>query len=240
MPTAGDPAGPGRSRVCAATVCACEMGAQSAPKRQIGRSIPRPGIGAERRSTPMSSPPPPKRMFLRHITEYTPSAAEHEFAASTEPGRTTTGPLTDYHSNGSVSTHREDRDRFRRGDVPIQVTADNTWIPPTGSGAFATPFRFRTPATRSPTSCAPGSTSTRYRYPTPRNCLPTSDTPTPGCVPTTASSPSLRATSYACETPEPGSNISQGYIGSRSSSGYHRGPPDVRSDPRSEQIRHCP
>ncbi|MFZ2527079.1 MAG: phosphatidylserine/phosphatidylglycerophosphate/cardiolipin synthase family protein [Rhodococcus sp. (in: high G+C Gram-positive bacteria)] len=98
---------------------------------QIGRSIPLPGIGAQRRAQPDFLPTTVTRMFLRHITNYTPSTDEQQqWADITTPGSSTAGPVSAYPLEWLRLDTPDDRDRFRRGDVLIQITADNTWIHP--------------------------------------------------------------------------------------------------------------
>lgn len=98
---------------------------------QIGRSIPLPGIGAQRRSVPEFLPTRVTRMFLRHITDYTPSADEQQqWDDITDPGRFAVGPASAYPVEWLRLDTPDDRDRFRRGDVLIQVSADSSWIQP--------------------------------------------------------------------------------------------------------------
>ncbi|WP_418328374.1 hypothetical protein [Rhodococcus oxybenzonivorans] len=78
-------------------------------------------------------PIPVTRMFLWHITNYQPGAAEqHERAAHTGRHRTSAGPAAKY----QLEWFRIDtpgsrgRGRLQRGDVLLQVTADNEWLCP--------------------------------------------------------------------------------------------------------------
>lgn len=98
---------------------------------QIGRAIPLPGIGAQRRAQPDFLPTRVTRMFLRHITDYTPSPDEQQqWTDITVPGSSTTGPVSAYPLEWLRLDTPDNRDRFRRGDVLIQVSADNAWIHP--------------------------------------------------------------------------------------------------------------
>ncbi|ABH00292.1 hypothetical protein RHA1_ro10099 (plasmid) [Rhodococcus jostii RHA1] len=64
---------------------------------QIGRGVPLPGIGGRARAEPEFLPTPVTRMFLWHITDYQPGAAEeHERAAHTSRRRTSAGPAAKY------------------------------------------------------------------------------------------------------------------------------------------------
>lgn len=99
----------------------------------IGRIVPLPGIGNRLRAEPDFLPTPINRMFLRHITDYELSPAEEqEWTAQTNRRRSTAGPKASYQLEwlriGTPS--RRGPSRLRRGDVVLQVTADNTWIYP--------------------------------------------------------------------------------------------------------------
>ena len=100
---------------------------------QIGRAVPLPGIGGRNRAEPDFLPTPVTRMYLWHITHYQPGAAEqHQRAAHTSRHRTSAGPAAKY----QLEWFRIDtpagrgRGRLQRGDVLLQVTADNEWLYP--------------------------------------------------------------------------------------------------------------
>ncbi|WP_016880602.1 MULTISPECIES: hypothetical protein [unclassified Rhodococcus (in: high G+C Gram-positive bacteria)] len=96
---------------------------------QIGRAVPLPGIGGRNRAEPDFLPTPVTRMFLWHITDYQPGAAEeHERAARTSRRRTSAGPAAKYQLEWFRIDTPGGRGRLQRGDVLLQVTADNEWL----------------------------------------------------------------------------------------------------------------
>ncbi|QHE72787.1 hypothetical protein GFS60_06435 (plasmid) [Rhodococcus sp. WAY2] len=98
---------------------------------QICRAAPLPGIGARNGAEPDFFPIPVTRMFLWHITNYLPGAAEqHERAAHSGRRRTSAGPAAKYQLEGFRIDTPGGRGRLQRGDVRLQVTADNEWLCP--------------------------------------------------------------------------------------------------------------
>ncbi|QYA99737.1 phosphatidylserine/phosphatidylglycerophosphate/cardiolipin synthase family protein (plasmid) [Rhodococcus sp. USK10] len=100
---------------------------------QIGRIVPLPGIGGRVRAEPEFLPTPVTRMFLWHITDYQPSADElQERDTHTARRRSAAGPATRY----VLEWFRLDTPggrrggRLERGDVLLQVTADDHWLHP--------------------------------------------------------------------------------------------------------------
>ncbi|MFD6060183.1 phospholipase D-like domain-containing protein [Rhodococcus wratislaviensis] len=98
---------------------------------QIGRAVPLPGIGGRNRAEPEFLPTPVTRMFLWHITDYQPGEAEeHERAAHTSRRRTSAGPAATYQLEWFRIDTPGGRGQLQRGDVLLQVTADNEWLYP--------------------------------------------------------------------------------------------------------------
>jgi hypothetical protein len=98
---------------------------------QIGRAVPLPGISGRVRAEPEFLPTPVTRMFLWHITEYEPTADEkQEWQEHTGPHRTSAGPAAKYQLEWLRLDTPRNRGQLARGDVVLQVTADNEWIYP--------------------------------------------------------------------------------------------------------------
>ncbi|MGO4205538.1 phosphatidylserine/phosphatidylglycerophosphate/cardiolipin synthase family protein [Rhodococcus sp. TAF43] len=97
----------------------------------IGRAVPLLGIGGRARTDHDFLPTPVDRMFLWHITDHQPGADE-TLTWAAHASLTASGPAAEYplewlridKPGGSV------RGRLERGDLLLQVTADNTWIHP--------------------------------------------------------------------------------------------------------------
>lgn len=99
----------------------------------IGRAVPLPGIGNRTRTEHDFLPTPVHRMFLRHTTDYPLTADDqHTWAARATHRPGTAGPSAKYRTQWlRLDTPEADhRNRLHRGDVLLQVTADNTWIHP--------------------------------------------------------------------------------------------------------------
>ncbi|WP_345947387.1 phosphatidylserine/phosphatidylglycerophosphate/cardiolipin synthase family protein [Rhodococcus pyridinivorans] len=97
---------------------------------QIGRVVPLAGIGSRARLEHDFLPTPVRRMFLRHLGDYTPT--EDNETSSTSPVPRTGGPDPRYRTEWV----REDnpgpdrRTRLEPGDVVIRISADDTRLDP--------------------------------------------------------------------------------------------------------------
>lgn len=98
----------------------------------IGRTVPLAGIGSRTRSEHDFLPTDVRRMFVRHITDYTPSADEQQMWEARTRRRAVAGPDAKYRAQwlrlDAPDTGR--RNRLGRFDVLFEVTADNAWIHP--------------------------------------------------------------------------------------------------------------
>lgn len=145
---------------------------------QIGRPIPLPDIGSQRHAAPEFLPTHHANVPAAHHRTHLVCRRRTRARSPHPPGRSTAGTATTYPLERLHLHTPEDRDRFRRGDVLIPVTADKArthrW-----PSYIQTRFQYRTPATRSPTSYTPGPISIPCRCPTPKEHSLTSDTPTP-------------------------------------------------------------
>ncbi|MFF0818671.1 phosphatidylserine/phosphatidylglycerophosphate/cardiolipin synthase family protein [Rhodococcus sp. NPDC003318] len=98
----------------------------------IGRAIPLPGVTGRGRAEPDFLPAVVERMFLWHIADYQPTGSEKEqWAWRAGAHSAAAGPRTTY----GLEWFRVDSPavrrfgRLQRGDVLVQVSADN-WIHP--------------------------------------------------------------------------------------------------------------
>ena len=109
---------------------------------QIGRAVPLPGISGRTRAEAEFLPTPVIRMFLWHITVYEPSGDERrEWETRTNRDQLSVGPASKYQLEWLRIDNPDRRGHLRRGDVLLQVTADNKWIhPPTVVDSDAIPL----------------------------------------------------------------------------------------------------
>ncbi|GAA4475363.1 hypothetical protein GCM10023094_12730 [Rhodococcus olei] len=97
----------------------------------IGRAVPLQGIGRRQRARNDLLPTPVDRMFVWHTTDHQPDPDESlTWAAHTS--LTTTGPTAEHPTEWFRIDRPDSRNQgqLERGDVLLQVTADNTWIHP--------------------------------------------------------------------------------------------------------------
>lgn len=97
----------------------------------IGRTVPLLGIGGRMRTGHDFLPTPADRMFIWHITDHQPGPDE-TLTWAAHVSLTARGPTAEYPAEW-LRTERPDYSNHRqleRGDIVIQVTADNTWIHP--------------------------------------------------------------------------------------------------------------
>ncbi|WP_420750560.1 phosphatidylserine/phosphatidylglycerophosphate/cardiolipin synthase family protein [Rhodococcus sp. O3] len=97
---------------------------------QVGRVVPLAGIGSSTRIDHDFLPTPVRRMFLRHVDDYTPTAENENHCPA--PAPRTGGPNPRYRTEWI----REDnpgadrRTRLKPGDVLIRIGDDDTWLYP--------------------------------------------------------------------------------------------------------------
>ncbi|MFZ2526647.1 MAG: phosphatidylserine/phosphatidylglycerophosphate/cardiolipin synthase family protein [Rhodococcus sp. (in: high G+C Gram-positive bacteria)] len=98
----------------------------------VGRTVPLAGIGSRTRAEHDFLPTPVRRMFVRRITDYTPSADEQRMWEERTDRRAAAGPDAQYRAQwlrvDTPDTGR--RTRLERFDVLFEVTADTAWIHP--------------------------------------------------------------------------------------------------------------
>ncbi|UQB75933.1 phosphatidylserine/phosphatidylglycerophosphate/cardiolipin synthase family protein (plasmid) [Rhodococcus ruber] len=97
---------------------------------QIGRVVPLAGIGSRVRLEHDFLPTPVRRMFLRHLHDYTPIADNETSRASPVPGRDGPDPRyrTEWVREDSPGPDR--RTRLESGDVVIRISDDDTRLDP--------------------------------------------------------------------------------------------------------------
>ena len=99
---------------------------------RIGRTVPLAGIGSRTRSEHDFLPTPVRRMFVRHITGYTPTPDEQQVWEAHTHRQATAGKGAKYRAQwlrlDTPDTGR--RNRLERFDVLLEVTADDAWIHP--------------------------------------------------------------------------------------------------------------
>ncbi|UTM39889.1 phosphatidylserine/phosphatidylglycerophosphate/cardiolipin synthase family protein (plasmid) [Rhodococcus pyridinivorans] len=97
---------------------------------QIGRVVPLAGIGSRARLEHDFLPTPVRRMFLRHLGDYTPTEDNETSSTSPAPGRG--GPDPRYRTEWvrEDSPGRDRRTRLEPGDVVIRISDDNTRLDP--------------------------------------------------------------------------------------------------------------
>ncbi|EME18522.1 phospholipase D-like domain-containing protein [Rhodococcus triatomae] len=94
-----------------------------------GRAVPLMGIGARKRTGHDLLPTPVTRMFIRHITDHQPGPDE-TLTWAAHATLTAPGPAAEYPTEWLRIDNPDKRGQLVRGDVLLQVTADNTWIHP--------------------------------------------------------------------------------------------------------------
>ena len=114
---------------------------------QIGRVVPLAGIGSRTRTSRDFLPTPVRRMFLRHLDDYTPTDEDETLRSATTTGRN--GPDPRYH----IAWIRENtpgpdrRTRLKPGDVILRISDDNTQLHPPAV-ADTDPHRIISPTLR--------------------------------------------------------------------------------------------
>lgn len=97
---------------------------------RIGRVVPLAGIGSSTRIGHDFLPTPVRRMFLRHLGDYTPTAEAERTWATSAPE--TNGPNPRYRTqwlrDDAPGTDR--RSRLAPGDVVIRISDDDTCLDP--------------------------------------------------------------------------------------------------------------
>lgn len=95
---------------------------------RIGRVVPLAGIGSRTRTGHDFLPTPVRRMFLRHLGDYTPTAEDENTWATPTPD--TSGPNPRYRTqwlrDDTPGTDR--RSRLEPGDVVIRISDDDTCL----------------------------------------------------------------------------------------------------------------
>ncbi|MGW5341241.1 phosphatidylserine/phosphatidylglycerophosphate/cardiolipin synthase family protein [Rhodococcus pyridinivorans] len=97
---------------------------------QIGRVVPLAGIGSRARLEHDFLPTPVRRMFLRHLHDYTPIADNETSSTSPAPGRGGPDPRYRTHWVREDSPGPDRRTRLAPGDVVIRIGADDTRLDP--------------------------------------------------------------------------------------------------------------
>jgi len=97
---------------------------------QIGRVVPLAGIGSRTRSEHDFLPTPVRRLFLRHLHHYTPTAEDETDSTPPAPGRGGPDPRyrTEWVREDTPGPDR--RTRLEPGDVVIRISDDNTQLDP--------------------------------------------------------------------------------------------------------------
>lgn len=97
---------------------------------QIGRVVPLAGIGSRARLEHDFLPTPVRRMFLRHLHDYTPIADNETSSTSPAPGRGGPDPRYRTHWVREDSPGPDRRTRLEPGDVVIRISDDDTRLDP--------------------------------------------------------------------------------------------------------------
>lgn len=97
---------------------------------QIGRVVPLAGIGSRARLEHDFLPTPVRRMFLRHLHDYTPIADNETSSTSPAPGRGGPDPRYRTHWVREDSPGPDRRTRLEPGDVVIRISDDARLDPP--------------------------------------------------------------------------------------------------------------
>lgn len=97
---------------------------------QIGRVVPLAGIGSRIRTGHDFLPTPVRRMFLRHLGDYTPTEDNETSSTSPAPGSGGPDPRYRTHWVREDTPGPDRRTRLQPGDVVIRISADDIRLDP--------------------------------------------------------------------------------------------------------------
>ncbi|MGU3586935.1 phosphatidylserine/phosphatidylglycerophosphate/cardiolipin synthase family protein [Rhodococcus sp. C26F] len=97
---------------------------------QLGRVVPLAGIGSRARLKHDFLPTPVRRMFLRHLGDYTPTEDNETSSTPPAPGRGGPDPRYRTHWVREDTPGPDRRTRLQPGDVVIRISDDDTRLDP--------------------------------------------------------------------------------------------------------------